>query len=303
MKLVLIVPTKDRPKDLRNLFQSIAKQSRQPDLVIVVDGSTHSIKSTVDDFKNIKTHYMQVLPPSLPKQRNAGIRALPSDVDWIGFLDDDLVLEPGALECMEKFIEENKSQNVKGVGLTILNQPVTKTVIFNGLFLIGNPVGGQVTKSGYASAIPPVTKDIKVDWIYGGATFWDKNVFSQFSYDEWFHGTGYMEDVDFSYAVSRKYQLRICSSAGCYHYHHPITRLKQMSIGEWQFTSWWYFVKKYKDFYMPFVFWGMMGIFIKNILSTFARRSPDAALRALGNLKGALRITRGRAFEPKGFSK
>ena len=54
MNLVLIVPTKDRPKDLRTLFESIEKQTRQPDLVIIVDGSSQSIKSVVDDFKNIK---------------------------------------------------------------------------------------------------------------------------------------------------------------------------------------------------------------------------------------------------------
>ncbi len=303
MKLVLIVPTKDRPKDLRTLFESIEKQTRKPDLVIVVDGSGESIKPVVDSFPQIKTHHMRVLPPSLPKQRNAGIQALPPDADWVGFLDDDLVLEPGALESIEKYIADNKADNVKGVGLTILNQPVTKTVIFNAIFLIGNPVGGQVTKSGYASGIPPVTQDIHVDWLYGGATFWDRSVFNEFAYDEWFHGTGYMEDVDFSYGVSRKYQLRVCSSAGCYHYHHPIKRMKQTSIGEWQITSWWYFVRKYKDFPLHLVAWSMMGVFFKNILSGIIRKSPDAILRSIGKIRGFYRVLTGRALQHKGFSK
>ncbi len=52
IKIALIVPTKDRPEDLNNLFVSIQKQTRSADLVIVVDGSDDPIEYILKDFKN-----------------------------------------------------------------------------------------------------------------------------------------------------------------------------------------------------------------------------------------------------------
>lgn len=300
--LSLVVPTKDRPQDMRKLLTSISKQTRLPDEIIVVDGSKPTIDDVIVDFPDLKIKHVPVYPPSLPKQRNAGIAASKNKSGWLGFLDDDVVLEKTALEEIEKCIHSNGS-NLKGIGLSILNQPVSQVNWYNSLFLIGDSSGGKVTKAGFPSAIPPATNDMSVEWLYGGATFWNVSVFENFSYDEWFQGTGYMEDVDFSYAVSKKHELKVCSKAQCYHNSHPIRRSRQLGMGEWQLTSWWYFVKKYKHFSYPLVFWGMTGVFLKNALSVLIKRSPDAALRCLGNLRASLKIVNGSALRHKGFSK
>lgn len=299
----IVVPTKDRPRDLTKLLTSIQLQSRRPDAIIIVDGSETPMNSVIEQFSDLKNlELTRVFPPSLPKQRNVGISKVDPQMEWIGFLDDDLVLEPDALSELEKYIL-TQGKDVKGIGLSILNQPVSRVSLFNHFFLMGKRPG-FITSSGYAGAIPPLNKgEMKVNWLYGGATFWHRSVFDRFRYDEWFHGTGYMEDVDFSYQVSRDFLLRVCGSAQCNHYHHPISRSKQKAIGEWQIISWWYFVNKFRHFNFLKIGWSMTGLCLKNLLGALFKPSWDSALRFQGNLWGIFRILKGNALNKGGFSK
>jgi glycosyltransferase involved in cell wall biosynthesis len=303
MHLTIIVPTKDRPEDMRKLLESIKGQERAPDNIIIVDGSDNPIKHVLEEYPEVTCHYVQVRPPSLPKQRNAGIQELSNESEWVGFLDDDIVLEPDCLKNLEQFITKHANEGLVGAGLSILNQPKTNTHIYNNLFLLGQKSGGKLTPSGFPSAIPTPQSDMNVNWLYGGATFWRKDIFDNFLYDEWFQGTGYMEDVDFSYHVSKKYKLMISSDSKCYHYHHGINKTKEVGIGEWQIVSWWYFIRKYRDFNTALVFWGMIGVSLKNLLNAIATLSSNRTLRVFGNLKGFIKIFTGKALEKKGFSK
>lgn len=304
MKIVCIVPTKDRPVDIQNLFDSILRQTRLPDLVIVVDGSDNPIEGVIRKYSDkVNLKYLPCRPPSLPKQRNLGIKNIPEDADWVGFLDDDLVLESDTLKNLEEMIKEKNNSRLKGIGLSIINQPVPRTALFNRLFMIGSKTPGKVTKAAYPTPIPCVSNDIFTDWIYGGATFWGADVFKTYQFDEWFFGTGYMEDIDFSYRISRNYDLMISSNARCYHYHHGIPVHKEASIGEWQITSWWYFATKYNDFSRVFVFWGMFGLVLKNIFGIFINETKRHFLRAKGHWKGLVKVFTGTALELKGFSK
>lgn len=304
MKIVLIVPTKDRPVDIQNLFASIITQIRKPDLVIVVDGSDNPIESIVNSFSDrINLKYYPCRPPSLPKQRNVGIANLPADTDWLGFLDDDLVLEPDTVLNLEKFIIAQNNPKLKGIGLSIINQPAPKESIFNKIFLMSMKAPGKITSAGYPTPIPFVTSDVKTDWIYGGATFWAADIFKKFNYDEWFAGTGYLEDVDFSYRVSREYDLMISASAKCNHYDHGVSLQREASRAEWQLTAWWYFVNKFEDFSKISISWAMFGLIFRNLLMLIATRNQKHLQRAKGYWKGLKRIFNGTALEFKGFSK
>lgn len=304
MKFTLIIPTKDRPHDVQRLFASILSQTRKPDHVIVVDGSDSPIKSIIDKYTSTQSvHYISCRPPSLPKQRNLGIESIPSGTDWVGFLDDDLVLEYNALEKLEKTILKKNDPKLKGIGLSIINQASPKIMPFLRFFLMSDSRPGIITKAGYPTAIPNVRSDIKTDWIYGGATFWARDVFQNFKFDEWFFGTGYMEDIDFSYRISRQYNLMISYEARCNHYHHQIPVHKEASIGEWQMTSWWYFVRKHRHFSMVCVAWGMFGLLLKNLLAVAVYRTKPYVERSKGHFRGLAKILTGKALALKGFSK
>ena len=103
IKLAYVIPTKDRPDDLRVLFASLQKQTVFPNQVIVVDGSEPNIKYVCDEYSELPINYVRCYPPSLAKQRNAGMKCLDDAITHAGYLDDDLELDEDATEKMIDF--------------------------------------------------------------------------------------------------------------------------------------------------------------------------------------------------------
>ncbi|MBV9462672.1 MAG: glycosyltransferase family 2 protein, partial [Verrucomicrobiae bacterium] len=116
----IIVPTKDRPQELRRFLRSIEQQPVKPDQLIVVDGSDRPIQSALSDFRHLGIEYIPVRPPGLVKQRHAGVAALQAEIEVFGFFDDDIVLEPGALPAIQEFWEGRWDQ-YGGFGMNIVN--------------------------------------------------------------------------------------------------------------------------------------------------------------------------------------
>lgn len=284
----LAIPTKDRRIDLTRLLKSIQNQKRLPDDIIIVDGSDNSIEDLIKEFTKLPLRYFRCRPPSLPKQRNVAISELKPETNWIGFLDDDLELLPETLLNLENFILQKQITD-GGLGLTILNQPVSQNNFLNSFFLLDKDQGGKITKSGYPSNIRIYDQPYKVDWLYGGATFWSKKTLQDFKFDEWFSGTGYMEDIDFSFRVSLSYPLWICP-APCYHFSHPIRAEKQFIIGVWQICSFWYFIKKNIKGSRLLAFWSCLGLCFKSGMLSLLQLDTASAKRFMGNIFGIIKV-------------
>lgn len=300
---VIIVCTKDRPDDMTSLLTSIYKQTIQPKLIIVVDGSDTPIPHVLEKFPQLNFDYVAVRPPSLPKQRNVGISRLPEDCDWVGFLDDDLVLEPNSLEMiMNNTMKDGFSKELIGMAMIINNSPYPKYNIFRGLFFLDAPKGGSFTASGCPTMYRDIKNTSEVEWVSGGVTFWRKKVFSEFKFDEWFSGTGYLEDIDFSYRVSRKYSLATCGEARCFHYHHPTSKERLKTLGSWQVTSWWYFSDKMK-FNKFCVIWSLIGLSFNNFISGIISPSSHRIRKFMGNLQGLSKVFTGKALTKTGWQK
>jgi glycosyltransferase involved in cell wall biosynthesis len=98
-----VVATKDRPDDLRKMLQSLSDQSIHPEQIIIVDASVEPVEKIPTKFHQLNIKYIRHPWPSASKQRNIGIKAIDPDIELIGFLDDDIVFEPGAMEKMFEF--------------------------------------------------------------------------------------------------------------------------------------------------------------------------------------------------------
>ena len=302
--LSIIICTKDRPKEIQKLLSTIQSQTKLPNDLIVVDGSDHPIKYILDEFQTLPIRYIQVRPPSLPKQRNVGISMLKEHTSWVGFLDDDLVLHPNNFIEIESFIQNYKGEiPLAGVGLNIRNSRPSSRSKLRNLFLLDTPTGGVFTRSGCPVALSNVQETQQVDWLSGGNSFWKKNILKEFKFDEWFSGTGFSEDVDFSYQVSRKFSLYYLVKTGCIHLDHPVSHEKAFGYGTWQITAWWYFIRKAKSFSSFLVLWSMLGLFINNFIVGIIKPSSYRFLRSLGNLRGLFFIFIGRALVKRTFHK
>ena len=302
VRICCIIPTKDRPVDIKNVLESIQRQTLLPDEVIIIDGSDNPVKNVVDELNYPWVNYNTLRPPGLARQKNFGIKlALEKGYDWIGFLDDDLVLEETCIESLAKEIQQ--SDSLSGIGLAINNQPIVKHTFIKKMFMLDDDKGGHFTASGCPTQIRAVQNTQQVDWVYGGATFWAREVLEQYKFDEWFSGVGYFEDVDFSYRVSRQKNIIISGKARCWHYHHATPKSKLAILGQWHFTAWWYFCQKYKNFNPLLTLYAMSSLTFLNFINSLKNRNSHGVLTAKGNVKGLLRILTGNYKSLKGFQK
>jgi len=246
-KIAFIVPTKDRPDDLRVMLNSLSVQTRKPEQIIVVDGGTPGIKHIVDEFNGLNLEYTRVIPPSLSRQRNVGVSMLNDQMTLVGYLDDDLELEPDAIEKMVDFWDKEPGEyGGAAFAITDAGTPNSKSLRVKQFFGLDALRRGRVLSTGWVSMLGQPDETMDVDWLCGGATVWKREVVDSFPYDEWFQGTGFMEDVDFSFNVRSRYKLSLLADAKTEHHQHPVRSDRYILLGKWQIVNRLYFVRKYQ---------------------------------------------------------
>lgn len=287
-KIAFVVPTKDRPVDLKKMLRSLAKQERKPDQIIIVDGSMPPIKNVVKEFKKLPIDYVAVYPPSLAKQRNAGMAQLDKNITLAGYLDDDVVLEKDAIKNMVAFWTGAES-DVGGAAFNITNTEPAKWTKLKSLFFLDSPTPGRLLISGCTSILGNQDQNISVDWLCGGATVWRREVINNYKYDEWFKGTGYLEDVDFSFNVRSEYELFLVAKAKLAHYSKPVKPEKNFTLGKWQIFNRMYIVKKYRGRGLSITgAWiATISLIFLNLSIGILKLDRNALNRCLGNLYGS----------------
>lgn len=291
-KIAFIIPTRNRLGFLIKLLQSLQEQTLPANQVIVVDGSDQPIRSEIKQFLSPSISCVRVSPPSLTRQRNEGIKALNEDITLVGYLDDDIVLEKDAIEEMLRFWMYCPD-DVGGSSFNIINNPPNKATWFTKLFCIDNGRKGAVLRSGFNTMVAPVQKDIYTDWLCGGATIWRKQILDEFKYDEWFEGWAYVEDVDFSFTVSKRYKLVVVHSARVQHFPPPFDSKKLHSLGRTLTIQRYYLVRKHPQLSVAMFYWATLGQIIIGFLYGIVKRRLEPIRVISGYIVGLFDIIRG----------
>jgi GT2 family glycosyltransferase len=93
----VVICTRDRPADLRRCLAALARQTRRPDQVIVVDNAPRD-DATRAVALAAGADYVREDRPGLDRARNAGARAARGDI--VLYTDDDVVVHPAWLARM-----------------------------------------------------------------------------------------------------------------------------------------------------------------------------------------------------------
>lgn len=228
----VIVPTYNRPIELRKLIESLLQQTVLPgELIIVDDGNLQETPLANEcATAGIKTVYFKKDSPGLTASRNAGIGLATGEI--VFFFDDDVVLERDYIENILKVYDDDKT--VGGASGRDMNLIPRKGIhqlrrLFNVLFLISGFEEGKVLPSGFCTefgATGQMTTERKtVDFLPGCSLSFRKEVFRDFLFDtKWFLNYGMGEDKDFSHRVSKKYKLVYEPRARLRHFHSPQMR-------------------------------------------------------------------------------
>lgn len=123
----LVIITKDRPGNLRNLLQSLVGQTLKPNEVLVIDNnSSKSYETVFNEFRSVLPLQTVVeTTPGIPAARNRGIREASGDI--ILFTDDDCEADPFWVENMVKPFYQNPYIGV--VGGEILSAKKTGSLV------------------------------------------------------------------------------------------------------------------------------------------------------------------------------
>ena len=285
--LAIVIPTKDRPEKVHNVLKSLANQSVSCRRIILVDGG-QSVKDIVLAFGDrLPVEYCQCNPPGQIRQRNMGISLLNYQTPLIGFLDDDIVLEPQAIEAMITFWNKC-ADNTAGVSFNIISGRIYRHSWIRWIFGMSAPQKGRVLRSGYNVANSPDNIDLETQWLCGGATVWRKEVLKEFPCKEVYADWAICEDLIFSYPIGKEYPLFVCANAKVRHEHvydHK-SKMKYQYYGRnstlWRF----YFVESHSELSRLFFLWMILWQIIARSLLGIISFQKSHIQYALGQIEG-----------------
>lgn len=210
-ELTIIIPTKDRPKELLQVLKGLAAQTVRPDRVVVVNSGV-DVSELVEEFqKSFKIDYLTCKPGQL-RQRNLGLDSVKLKTKYVGFLDDDILLKNDAIEKVFS-LWSFKGDKVAGVSMNLVNIPKFHHSFLKSLMFLSSKTPGKVLPSGFNVPVHNCAQSFQSEWLPGGCTFWQWTVIDEFRQEpldtKWAVG----EDVRLSYPISLKYQLWVCSDA------------------------------------------------------------------------------------------
>lgn len=268
------------------MLESLSVQSVLPARVVVVAAGTQESRSVVNEFPKLDIQYIHLSRAGTSWQRNAGLKALDPSATLVGFLDDDVVVEPGALEAMLAFWEDAPA-DLGGAGFNFRNVLAPETQrkwslrspkrLYEKL-MIGKVPKGKVLRSGFPTPVYPVTENTFADWLETLGLVLRREVVRQFQFDDFYAGYSYLEHVDYTYTVSRKYRLCVVSNAWVAHYSGPIRN--SYLLGKMQVINRVHFVRKHEELSLP-------RCYLTLLLHTFFNLAVGALLRDLGYFKRA----------------
>jgi GT2 family glycosyltransferase len=268
--LSLIVCTYRRPAAVRRLLESLNAQTAPPEEILVIDGSedteTEAVARQIESSgRPAAVSYFRVPPHDrgLTRQRNYGIARARGDI--IAFLDDDTVPEPAYFEEIRLCFRRHPEAG--GVGGYIAGprwwrvDPDARLPV--GVFrwgewerredyrwrvrkllhLDGDSSPGWMPSSGHGRSVtflPPDGNDHQVEFMFGGASAWRREVFECCAFSTYFQGYGLYEDLSFSLQVSRIAPLYICTAARLVHRHDTDGRPNPFRYGRMVVRNGWH---------------------------------------------------------------
>ncbi|MDO3386845.1 glycosyltransferase [Gilvimarinus sp. SDUM040013] len=307
-----IIPTYNRPDSLDDCLQSILKQTRLPDELIIVDDGDLGGFPLKDQFESagVKCVYEQKNIPGVTESRNRAAEIATFEV--LVFLEDDVVLFDDYIEQLVNTFDTCNDDTVVGVGGIIENDwfRYPKDLFEYLPFLLFGLTGlreGKVKRSGFATDYGktpwPIKKTRSVDFLLGGVSAFKRSVFSEFQFSNRYRsasGYGQGEDKEFSYRVSRKYRLLVNPSARLYHYCAPKSNFNWVIKGRAFVLSRYYFFRdqvRRTPFDWLFFWFALFGYSLYRIGIALVSFKKKEWRRVQGIATGLLDICRGRSLD------
>lgn len=319
MYISLIICTYKRALSLQRLLESVNKQTRLPNQIIIVDSSsdceTEKLKLEIK-YNNLFYFKVGEKDRGLTKQRNFGIKKISDDCDVVSFLDDDTVLERDYFEKIVAVFKNNTL--ISGIGGVAINENLwvekkegkydknsyyqfgnyvlkeaLRNKVRNALGLQSNFPSGILPEFGHGRTCGyPLTNDIhQVDLLIGMSMSFKVEVVKKIKFSTYFEGYGLYEDADFSIRAKEYGENVIATGVRLSHFHDPSGRPNQFKYGKMVVRNGWY-VWRIKFPYPKFkarIKWHLITILLTLIRATnivTTKKRKEALTETAGRIVG-----------------
>lgn len=247
--VALVVCTRGRPLSVARFLSALARSTRTPDQLLIVDASddraTEMIVLSHPDLtrvaRDVEYVSVEAAQRGLTRQRNVALAKVRTDL--VAFFDDDIVLGSHCLARLEA-VHRNTEGAVVGVAAAV--EPPERTVpliwqLRRWLGIVPDLQPGAYYRSGMSipwHLVPARAELVRGDWLPGGATMWKTTVVRQLRFHDGFDGYGQGEDLEFSLRARHYGALFMAHSARALHLHEPGGRPDPAQAGYQAIRNW-----------------------------------------------------------------
>jgi glycosyltransferase involved in cell wall biosynthesis len=265
-KIGMLIPTRNRPNEIRKLLQSLVGQRIEQ---IVVCSSGDDLSSTISEFDDDLPIMHIVAEPGQINQKMVALERLKGDLDWVIFSDDDVYYPRDFLLRLNNFLETQKSSNLLGIGFQIHSKTTLKNnffrFVFCSLFRIQTGKPGSVQRTGECISYVHYDSTIETEWL-NGASVWRLSEVLKYDSPARFTKYAAYEDAVFSHGRFRKGALLYIPELQI-HYSNPeeLTRLDHRTFKSYCLWKL-YFVIEFKLSIVKYL-WSTLGFTLLYALS------------------------------------
>lgn len=230
----VVVATRDRPKKIERLLESLESSTIPLQEVVIVSFGTDISKSLEKFRKTLRIKYHQSKIPGQVVQKKQAIQLLSSDLDWCIFTDDDLVFDARAIEQALETVVRFGADEVSGVGFALTS--TSRSAVANPpMRFLARVLGldgkspGRVLSSGHATSYLDALDDLQTNWL-NGVSMWRLDKAKKYGVGVPSARYAACEDLIFSYPMSKQGKTVFSSKAKVFFQDHDLTDFESVEV-------------------------------------------------------------------------
>jgi GT2 family glycosyltransferase len=226
----LVIATFERADELPATFAGIETQTLKPLEILVIDSSRdHRTRDLCAQWAaRLPIRYTHSTACSAAKQRNQGADLTHPAAAIIGFMDDDITLQPDTCQKILTVFQRDTDGKTGGISVRIddIHRPIPSRLTRLYLRLQAgypHPTYGAKLLGPAINCLPtyhePAEQNgtlIPADWLNSGCVFYRRAPFLRERFPA-FEGYSYMEDVHLSARIGKTHRLYFHTTATCTH--------------------------------------------------------------------------------------
>ena len=227
LSVAVVVPTRNRPELVRSLLKNLNSLDCLPKQIIIIDSSDdEELAKIVEDFEKI--HYQHVQIKSAAAQRNIGLLLVENEIEYVCFLDDDVIVPTDYLSKLIASMEEKKGIGISGMAinmsLPLRDLPKGLIGLVHRLFFLDSKRDGVILRSGINIPVRKPNQGTKyVKWLIG-CSIWKRSSIEGLKFEKDLMGQSLGEDVIFSFKANKRGKLLVNTDVILNHLESPVSR-------------------------------------------------------------------------------